>query len=284
MRNRGHGGSTGWIERGRSGVRRLQRPGPGLFSGHQWTGGGSGSSPHAVTPKTPGLQVVASGLNQPHNLTIGPDGNLYVAEAGDGVIGAGCVTGNRGRLCQQLGHHRPDHATGRGDPRGHRATFGWESSGRVGERRRGRCAGRQRQDLRSHPEPEHRSDDRPADLRLGRGPPRGPGQRPSQRWDGHLGGQLRSLRGGQQSRPRGRSRRSRRSRHRQRSLRRSGLQRRVRRRRCGSQRRAVRQRGGADLDAGRTPPDLRADDWWAGDGPAGPHLLGRRARRGALRR
>jgi hypothetical protein len=67
--------------------------GPGLFSGHQWTGAGSGSSAHALAPRTPGLQVVASGLNQPHHLTIGPDGNLYVAEVGDGVVGAGCVMG-----------------------------------------------------------------------------------------------------------------------------------------------------------------------------------------------
>ena len=40
-----------------------------------------------VAPETAGLQVVASGLNQPHKLTIGPDGDIYVAEAGDGVIG-----------------------------------------------------------------------------------------------------------------------------------------------------------------------------------------------------
>ena len=66
---------------------------PGLFSGHQWTGAGSGSSAHALAPRTPGLQVVASGINQPHGLTVGPDGNLYVAAAGDGVIGAGCVMG-----------------------------------------------------------------------------------------------------------------------------------------------------------------------------------------------
>ncbi len=77
-------------------------PGVGLFSGHQWRGG-SGSSPHAVTPKTAGLQVVASGLNQPHKLTIGPDGNIYVAEAGDGVIGAGCVTGTEAACADNSG-------------------------------------------------------------------------------------------------------------------------------------------------------------------------------------
>ena len=66
---------------------------PGLFSGHQWTGAGSGSSAHVLAPRATGLQVVASGLNQPHKLTIGPDGDIYVAEAGDGVIGAGCVMG-----------------------------------------------------------------------------------------------------------------------------------------------------------------------------------------------
>jgi hypothetical protein len=77
-------------------------PGLGLFSGHQWTGG-SGSSAHAVAPKTPGLQVVASGLNQPHKLTIGPDGDIYVAEAGDGVIGAGCVQGTEAACVDNSG-------------------------------------------------------------------------------------------------------------------------------------------------------------------------------------
>jgi hypothetical protein len=67
--------------------------GPGLFPAHQWTGAGSGTSAHALAPRTPGLQVVASGLNQPHKLTIGPDGDIYVAEAGDGVIGPNCAAG-----------------------------------------------------------------------------------------------------------------------------------------------------------------------------------------------
>ena len=67
--------------------------GPGLFSGQQWTGAGAGSSAHAVAPRTPGLQVVASGLNQPHGLTVAPGGDLYVAAAGDGVIRPGCVMG-----------------------------------------------------------------------------------------------------------------------------------------------------------------------------------------------
>jgi hypothetical protein len=70
--------------------------GAGLFPGHQWTGAGSGSSAHALAPRAAGLQVVASGLNQPHKLTIGPDGNIYVAEAGDGVIGPNCAAGGTG--------------------------------------------------------------------------------------------------------------------------------------------------------------------------------------------
>jgi hypothetical protein len=40
----------------------------------------SGLKPSAVG----GLQVVASGLDNPRHLTVGPDGNLYVAEAGHG--------------------------------------------------------------------------------------------------------------------------------------------------------------------------------------------------------
>src|SRR4051794_26615393 len=40
----------------------------------------SGLKPSAVG----GLQVLATGLDNPRHLTIGPDGNLYVAEAGHG--------------------------------------------------------------------------------------------------------------------------------------------------------------------------------------------------------
>jgi len=77
--------------------------GPGIFAGHQWAGAGAGSSAHTLTPKTPGLHVVASGINQPHGLTVGPDGNLYVAAAGDGVIGAACVTGTEAACANNSG-------------------------------------------------------------------------------------------------------------------------------------------------------------------------------------
>ena len=124
VRNGDHGGGIGGIEWGRSGVRRLRCPRTRALLRPSVDRAGSGSSAHAVAPRTPGLQVVASGLNQPHHLTIGPDGDLYVAEAGDGVVGAGCRDGSGGRLCQQLGHHRPHHAAGRGDPRGHGTALG----------------------------------------------------------------------------------------------------------------------------------------------------------------
>ncbi len=39
------------------------------------------------------VKVVASGLNQPKKITIGPDGNLVVAVSGDGSVPAGCTTG-----------------------------------------------------------------------------------------------------------------------------------------------------------------------------------------------
>jgi hypothetical protein len=39
------------------------------------------------------LKVVASGLNEPHGVTIGANGDLYVAEAGNGRVGAACKVG-----------------------------------------------------------------------------------------------------------------------------------------------------------------------------------------------
>ena len=77
----------------------------GLFPVQHWTGGTT------ATPGTPtgralpvsSFQVVASGLNAPHGLSIGPDGNLYVAEAGDGLVGAACVTGTEAACVNNTG-------------------------------------------------------------------------------------------------------------------------------------------------------------------------------------
>jgi hypothetical protein len=66
--------------------------GPGLFPAQRWTGAGATVNGHALPVSN--LHVVASGLDAPHGLSVGPDGNLYVAEAGDGVVGATCVNGS----------------------------------------------------------------------------------------------------------------------------------------------------------------------------------------------
>ena len=72
-----------------------------LFGSHRWQGSPA-STPHASGAGS-NLRVVASGLNQPHGLTTGPDGNLYVAEAGDAQVGAGCVAGTEAACANTSG-------------------------------------------------------------------------------------------------------------------------------------------------------------------------------------
>src|SRR5579875_2805391 len=49
----------------------------------------------ASTPSAPAatLHVVASGLNAPHGLTVGRNGDIYVSEAGNAKAGASCKKG-----------------------------------------------------------------------------------------------------------------------------------------------------------------------------------------------
>jgi hypothetical protein len=65
----------------------------GLF-GHPLVTGG-GASAHAASPNAlpANVQVVATGLNQPRKLVIGPNGNLLVTEAGTNEVPAGCTDG-----------------------------------------------------------------------------------------------------------------------------------------------------------------------------------------------
>jgi hypothetical protein len=59
-----------------------------LFGPHHFGPGGSHGG------GVVGVQVVASGLNQPKKITISPRGNLIVALSGDGVAPATCTDGN----------------------------------------------------------------------------------------------------------------------------------------------------------------------------------------------
>ncbi len=65
----------------------------GLFGHVHLTGGGV--SAHAVSPNAlpANVQIVATGLNQPRKLVIGPDGNLLVTEAGTNEVPTGCTDG-----------------------------------------------------------------------------------------------------------------------------------------------------------------------------------------------
>ncbi len=65
----------------------------GLFGHVHLTGGGV--SAHAVAPNAlpANVQIVATGLDQPRKLVIGPDGNLLVTEAGTNEVPAGCTDG-----------------------------------------------------------------------------------------------------------------------------------------------------------------------------------------------
>jgi hypothetical protein len=58
---------------------------------------------NASTPSNPAatLQVVASGLNAPHGLAIGRNGDIYVAEVGNGKAGANCKNGTEA-ACMNL--------------------------------------------------------------------------------------------------------------------------------------------------------------------------------------
>ncbi len=60
----------------------------GLFGRHHFNHGGPGD--HGVV----GVQVVASGLNEPKKITVSPRGNLIVALSGDGNAPATCTDGN----------------------------------------------------------------------------------------------------------------------------------------------------------------------------------------------
>ena len=52
----------------------------------------------ASTPPV-GFEVVASNLNNPRGMAFGADGGLYIAEAGEGAEGGGCITTPEGEVC-----------------------------------------------------------------------------------------------------------------------------------------------------------------------------------------
>ena len=62
--------------------------------------GAHAASPYALPAN---VQVVATGLNQPRKLVIGPDGNLLVTEAGTNVVPAGCTDGTEAACANPSG-------------------------------------------------------------------------------------------------------------------------------------------------------------------------------------
>ena len=173
VRNRDHGGRIGGIEwSGSGGVRRLRCPRTWTFLRPTVDRGGR----RELCPCRRPEDARAAGRRLWPQSAPRPDrGSRRGPVRGCGRRWghqARLRHGNGARLCQQLGHHRQDHASRRGDADRQGTAFGRDSSGRDAQWRRGRCPGRERQALRRHPEPEHRSDHRAADLRPGGCPPR----------------------------------------------------------------------------------------------------------------
>lgn len=129
--------------------------GSGLFGHIVLSGAGANAwlaSPHTL-PAT--VQVVATGLNQPRKITIGPDGDLLVSEAGTNDVPAGCVTGTEAACAD------PSGAIARVTPGGQVSTLVWAAVDQQRHRKRSRRRwafghhGRQRQDPVPHPELRH---------------------------------------------------------------------------------------------------------------------------------
>lgn len=65
----------------------------GLLGHPHFTAGDEDSHALSANALPAGVQVVASGLDQPRKIVVGPDGSLYVTEAGTNVVPTGCTDG-----------------------------------------------------------------------------------------------------------------------------------------------------------------------------------------------
>jgi len=72
--------------------------------------------PDAAGP--PAFQVVASGLNQPRRVTLGPDGTLLVSEAGLNTVPPGCKDGSQPQCVNPSGAIAEVTTAGKVRPRG----------------------------------------------------------------------------------------------------------------------------------------------------------------------